>query len=455
MIEIFDEVYTLDKQCYDQGLNEYILMENAARAMAIQIKKLQPKSVCIISGSGNNGADGIALGRMLLGEIDEVCLYLPMELKSQMAHFQYNIYKNYGGKCLEDTTNREFDVYVDAIFGSGLKRDLSPDIQSIIRRLNKKSGFKLACDIPTGIDINGNIQSVAFKADVTVTMGAIKLALLSDNAKDYVGDIVTANLGVSFKNYINKSKYYLLQQSDMHLPIRTKKTSHKGTYGHVGVVVGAKSGAGILASLGALHFGAGLVSSVCLTDVNLPYELMKEHQISDKFNSVVLGMGLGEYEIDYNKLPQKIVIDADMFYKKEVVSLLRDGSVITPHPKEFAHLLGLLGYNYSTEQVQQKRFELALQFSKLYPDVVLLLKGSNPIIAYKQQLYINTLGTPALSKGGSGDVLAGMIGALLAQNYHPLKATITASLAHSIAGDIQPNYALTPIKLIDEISQLI
>jgi hydroxyethylthiazole kinase-like uncharacterized protein yjeF len=149
------------------------------------------------------------------------------------------------------------------------------------------------------------------------------------------------------------------------------------------------------------------------------------------------------------------VIDADMFYKKEIINCLDKKVVLTPHPKEFSSLLKILNLGeYSVSEIQANRFELALKFSEIYPNVVLLLKGVNTIIAYKKQLYINPFGSPALSKGGSGDVLAGMIGSLISQGYHPLKATITASLAHAFAGDIEPNYNLTPMKLIENLGRL-
>ena len=152
-----------------------------------------------------------------------------------------------------------------------------------------------------------------------------------------------------------------------------------------------------------------------------------------------------------------MVIDADLFYKKEIVSVLnkRDKVVLTPHPKEFASFLKLLGMgDFSVEEIQKRRFFFAKKFSEAYPNSVLLLKGANTIIAYKKRLYINSFGTPALSKGGSGDILAGMIGALLAQGYHPLKSAITASLAHSFAGDVAPNYSLTPLKIVENLSKL-
>ena len=459
MIPVFNEVYSLDKACYDKGLNEYILMENAARAMYEEIIKRDIKSVCIISGAGNNGADGIALARMLLG-ICEVHLFLPMGVKSQMAKYQFEVYKNYNGEYSEYTPTKikAYDCYVDAIFGSGLKGDLDNKINNIIKALNKRDGFKLACDIPTGLDEKGDFRGEVFKADVTVTMGAMKLALYSDFAKDYVGKVKIANLGVSFKNYIKKSKYFLLQKNDLQLPKRKKLNSHKGTYGHLGVLVGEKEGAGVISSLAGLNFGAGLVTCITKEKIQIPYELMHDYQISDKFSAIAFGMGMGNfYDDEINKLSKldiPMVIDADMFYKEEIKLFLDKKVVLTPHPKEFSSLLKITGIGeYSIDEIQKNRFNLSLEFSKKYPKVVLLLKGANTIIAYKNQIYINTFGTPALSKGGSGDVLAGMIGSLLAQHYHPLKATINASIAHSLAGDIQPNYSLTPIKLINNLSK--
>jgi hydroxyethylthiazole kinase-like uncharacterized protein yjeF len=461
MIPIFDEVYSLDKICYEKGLSEDILMENASQSIYKEIKKRGFKSVCIIAGNGNNGADGITLARILLNEI-EVSLFLPLGIKSEMGKIQLERYKKFGGKFSEITPNKtqlkNYDCYVDSIFGSGLKRDLSPKLNKIIKELNKKDGFKIACDIPTGIDENGNLRGEVFKADLTVTMGALKLSLYSDFAKDYVGKIKIANLGVSFKNYIKKSNYFLLQKKDMQLPFRNKKNAHKGSFGHLGVLVGEKEGAGVISSLSALNFGVGLVTAVTKEKIQIPYEIMHSYSIGN-YSAIVFGMGMGNfYDDELNKICNlKIpkVIDADMFYKIDILNCLTKNVVLTPHPKEFSSLLKICKIgDYSVEEIQKDRFKLALKFSEKYPDVVLLLKGANSIIAYKKQLYINRFGTQALSKGGSGDVLAGMIGALLAQKQHPLKATITATIAHSLAGDIKPNYSLTPLKLIKNIGRL-
>ena len=463
MREVFENVYELDRKCYEKfNLTEDILMEHAAYEMALEIYKRFEKgsSITIVSGPGNNGADGITLARILLEDY-KINLYLPLNAKSQMAKLQLERFFRLGGKISKKI--KKADCMVDAIFGSGLKRDLSEDIIKIVNEMNNLEGFKIACDIPTGIDDKGNLRPIAFRADLTVTMGAEKLALFSDIAKDFVGEIKIANLGVSFKKYIKKSSFFVLEKEDLKLPIRKIQNSHKKTYGHLGVLCGEKKGAAILASLAAFNFGCGLVSLIknekCkMENVNIPYEIMLSNNLNG-FSAICFGMGLGDCfdgrMDEILKLDLPMVIDADMFYKSEILKFLEKKVVLTPHPKEFSSLLKLTGIGeFSVKEIQENRFSLALEFSKRYPNVVLLLKGANKIIAYNKELFIDPLGNVALAKGGSGDVLAGMIGSLLAQGEDLLEATINASLAHSIAGKYEPNYALTPLKLIKRLESL-
>ena len=458
MKPIFKEVYSFDKKCYEEYLlTEDILMEHAAYSIALEIYQTIPKnsSINIVAGPGNNGADGITLGRILLGDY-QVNLYLPLGAKSQMAKLQLKRFEALGGRVTNEY--RPAECIVDAIFGSGLKRDLSDEIVKIVNKMNHAKGYKIACDIPTGIDDEGNLRPVAFRADVTVTMGAEKLALYSDFAKDYVGEIKRADLGVSFTKYIHKCCYYVLEKDDLILPYRKINNTHKRSYGHLGVLSGDKKGAAVLAAMSAFNFGCGLVSVVTREKTQLPYEIMQADRI-EHFSALAFGMGLNNHFDDSLEeiadLDIPMVIDADMFYKKEILKFLNKKVVLTPHPKEFASLLKITGLGeYEIKEIQKNRFALAEKFSEKYPHVVLLLKGANKIIAYNQKLFIDPNGSVALAKGGSGDVLAGMIGALLAQGYHPLKAAIHASLAHSIAGNYEPNFALTPTKLIQRLEKL-
>ncbi len=462
---VFDEVYSLDQRCYDEFLlNEDILMENAAKAIGDLIYKKIKKgnSVLIVSGPGNNGADGVTLARILHKDYD-IHLYLPARAKSKMCKVQLQRAEKIGVKIVKNS--KKCDVVVDALFGSGLNRALSDEFTAIIKKMNKLKGYKIACDIPSGIDINGNISQIAFKADVTISMGAYKTPLFNDSAKEFTGDIKVANLGISREIYEKKSDTYLLETDDLKLPLRVNKTSNKGNYGHTVFLCGNKQGASIIASKAAFAFGSGLCTIVADRYIQAPYEIMQSNFLPTNTTSVCMGMGLGkEYdkELVYDIIENKnipLVVDADLFSDKTVVEILnkRKNIVLTPHPKEFASLLKLLDLeDIDSKDVQKRRFELVRKFTKKYKDIVLLLKGSNTLIAQNEKVYINTYGTNSLSKGGSGDVLSGLIGSLLSQKYELLDATISASLAHSLSAKNykKANYSLTPDDITEGIKCL-
>ncbi len=463
MQNLYIDVAKLDQRCYEiYNLPEDILMEHAAFAITQQIQKQFPKgaSVLIVAGPGNNGGDGIACARQLLKEY-EVLLFVPYGAKSQMCKIQLDRFYACGGELIDEI--KEADAIVDALFGSGLSKPLREDSVHLIDRLNRIRGFKIACDIPSGIDKDGKPLPVAFEADLTVTMGARKRSLFMDLAKDYVGEVVVADLGVSQRLYEEDSNWKLLEREDLKPPYRTKQNSNKGNYGHLAVIAGEKEGAAIMAAQAALSYGAGLVSVVTFENIAIPYELMHSSHLPPKTTAIAVGMGLGvEYcddDLDgflNNNLP--LVIDADLFYSTKILKLLeRDKIILTPHPKEFASLLKLCAIAEVTpKEVQENRAEFVEEFCRRYPKAVLILKGANPIIAHNGSFFINPLGSNALAKGGSGDVLTGLVGALLAQGYEPLEAALQGSLAHAIASQkvAKANYALRPKDLIEAVSKL-
>ncbi|WP_456381314.1 NAD(P)H-hydrate epimerase [Hydrogenimonas sp.] len=277
MQKIFDNCYALDERCYDKfNLTEDILMEHAAEAMERHIRHLDEKAhhVLIVAGPGNNGADGIALARLLYGDF-EISLFLPYGAKSFMAKTQLSRLRQFGCEPVE-TMPSQADIVVDALFGAGLSKPLDTTAIEVIDRLNGMEAHKIACDIPTGIDPKGNPHPIAFKADTTVTMGALKTALFNDHAKPYTGEIVVANLGLSRRLYERHTNLFLLEEKDFNPPFRTDPSSHKGTFGHLCVVAGGKKGAAVLCGSAALRFGAGLVTLLCdrhITD--LPASLMQ------------------------------------------------------------------------------------------------------------------------------------------------------------------------------------
>lgn len=462
MQNIFNETSSLDKRCCEKFLlTEDILMEHAADGMAdfIYNKFELGTSIIIVCGAGNNGADGTVLARLLHNDYD-VKVYLPFGVKSEMAQLQYKRLLAVCD-CVSDVLV-ESDIIVDALFGTGLSRALDTMSQNIIDTLNSyHDSYKIACDIPSGMGFK-----TVFEADITLTMGALKRSMFEDSAKEYVGDIEVINLGVSRGVYERDTKYKLLETLDMKLPHRTNrimKNAHKGSFGHLSVVCGEKEGAAIIASLAAFNFGAGLVTLLSNTKITAPCEIMQSHTLPSNTTAITLGMGLGQefsnIELDTfleNKIP--LVLDADIFYHDRLKKLLsRDNIIITPHPKEFVALLKRCSLAEITiAQLQQKRFEYVELFHKSYPLVTLLLKGANVIIASNNNFYVNTLGTSSLAKGGSGDVLSGLIAALLAQGYSCEDAAISASLAHTMSykKSDKSSFAITPTDLISGVQYL-
>ncbi len=466
MLSVYEKVNALDKRAIEElFLSEDILMENAA--MALERAVLQNASlgakVIILCGSGDNGGDGYALARRLMGRF-KTLVFEMKPAKSPMCQLQKERAKKVGVviKAYEENAlnqNLECDVLIDCVVGSNFKGELEPFLN--FESLSQKARFKIACDIPSGIDSKGRVDKRAFKADMTISMGAIKSCLLSDRAKDYIGELKVGHLGVFNQTYEIPTDTFLLEKSDLKLPLRDKKNAHKGDYGHAHVLLGKHSGAGLLSALSALSFGSGVVSVQALegeiTSSNKPLELVFCENFPNFLSAFALGMGLENIPKDFNEWLElaPCVLDAGVFYHKEVLQALEKEVVLTPHPKEFLSLLKLVGINISMLELLDNKLEIARDFSQKYPKVVLLLKGANTLIAHQGQVFINILGSVALAKAGSGDVLAGLILSLLSQNYTPLDAAINASLAHALASlEFKNNYALTPLDLIEKIKRL-
>ena len=463
MQNLYEEVGSLDQRCYDAyGLTEDLLMEHAADGMADYIRThFAPGSkITLVCGPGNNGADGIALARLLHHDYT-LTLNLPYGAKSPMCRLQLERLERLG--ITPDGSPEPCDLLVDALFGSGFTRTFDDTASSLLRQMNRLTAFKLACDIPSGIHTDGTLEPDTFIADATLTMGALKRCLYSDAAKEVVGSIKVLDLGLPRARYERPSRWKLLDAYDLDLPLRQGQNTHKGSYGHLALVCGEKEGAAVLAGSAALRFGSGLVTLVSNEQVAIPYELMQSHLLPTNTTAIAAGMGLGqEFSEDElsrfldNDLP--MVIDADLFYHPMLPALLkRDRIVLTPHPKEFVELLRRTGIaDIDIATLQSRRFAFVEAFTAAFPNTVLLLKGANVIIAGGGDFFINPHGTNMLAKGGSGDVLDGLIGALLAQGRTPLDAAIHGSLAHTAASAAFDgnNYAMTPLDLIDALARL-
>lgn len=466
MKKLFLNTSKLDElACLKFGLSNEILMENAANALAKEVHKKVKKGVKILGvcGSGNNGADVAATLRMLSGEY-ECELFLVFEKQNDMLKIQLDRAFKLGVKQVKKIG--KYRCVIDGIFGSGLNRNLDKKTVDLISSINEMKAYKIACDIPSGLNELGNSCGAVFKADTTITMGARKIGLYSDFAKDFTGKIRLANLGLAGVKFEGETDTFKLQKSDMNLPFRNKANTNKSDFGHVFIVSGELSGAAQIAGKAALAMGAGLVSIVSKSK-NLITDpiLMNAKEITQKMAYGALGMGLGKLDEAkktelFKALNSKkaLVLDADMCYEKLTIELLKSKKdiAITPHPKEFSSLLELGGFGkFSVQEIQENRFELARKWSKKFPNV-LVLKGANTIIAYGGKIYVMPYGSATLSKAGSGDALSGIIISLLAQGYTALDAAISGTLAHalSVRKSKQNSYSITPKDIIKGLKWL-
>ena len=464
MKNLYLDTRVLDERASEKfGLSEELLMENAAAGIANFIRKKFKKGerVLGICGAGNNGADVLCALRMLEGEFECEFILASQSLKP-LAAKQLERAKFAGvreSKEVENSLNSAKCV-IDGLFGSGLNRALDQNLTNLISKINASPAYIIACDVPSGLSSEGKVLGACAKADATITMGARKLGLYSDAAKDYVGKIKVATLGVSSQNYERESDYHLLEKSDLMLPNRKNQCVNKGDFGHAFIISGEHIGASKLCAKAAFAFGAGLVSVIGEQGLNLPTHIMQASKISEKMNAGALGMGLGKKGVEelevQNLKGKKLVLDADIFYSPKVLELLSENCVLTPHPKEFCSLLKICKMaDIDVQTLQENRYAYARAWSEKFK-AVLVLKGANTIIAKDGQIYVMPYGKSTLAKGGSGDVLSGLVLALLAQGYEPLNAAISATLAHalSLRNFGKNSYALEPTDIIKGVKCL-
>ena len=483
----------LAKQKY--CIPDFLMMENAALAIQKLILQLNPSadSKCLIlCGKGNNGGDGYALARHLLGKLNPLVFTLEAPTSNE-AKAQHLMCKKMGlpfitkkalMELLNDYSKKQVAplIIVDCLYGTGFKGQLLPAVQKILQAANEAKATRIACDISSGL---------AFQADYTVTMGENKLALFSDQAKKVSGQVIVAPLGLETSLFESAMPtcLYLVTKDDLKLPWRTNNAAHKGTYGHTAVFAGQKAGASILCASAALNFGSGLTSLIAgensgLRQFKIPPELMISSDIPAKASCLVLGPGLEaescpkealkKIEDWFNKASNKspaAVFDAGLFGNQDFISLLQKISskagarlVLTPHLLEFNRfcknlkLIPKLQDQLTVENLANApeiKHLLGQKITSIFPNVTVVIKSANTFIADKGKTYIVADGGPSLAKGGSGDLLAGMIASLLAQGYSSLDAAITACEFHALASVKNGKNAwdLSPSKLLKIISE--
>lgn len=482
----------------DFGLSGRILIENASRAALVALQNeygaLRGKSVIVFAGPGNNGGDAFALARHLVN-IGAKVLILHARHQTEYtddAAYHLGLAKTMDIPCsylpeYELDSLPAIDVVVDGLLGTGFQGPLRPSVLNWIKSINKlgQHSFVLALDIPSGLNgITGEPSPVAVAADLTVAFEEAKLGLVLPPAVPHVGRLVVAKIGIPrhIKEQ-NPTVHVALDASIMHLLRQPSPTMHKGDSGHLLILGGSVglTGAPILAARAGLRSGAGLVTIAGPGALSHAYETFPEimtlgldasdqwsaacfdtlHNHLHRFSAIVLGPGLGRspgasaFLRRYLDTPIPLTVyDADALFllaqEQDLLSKLGPEAILTPHPGEMANFFGV-----TPAQINADRTRFARDFS-VTNQVNLVLKGAGTIIAGSNApLAISTFCAPNLAVAGSGDVLAGIIGSLLAQGHPPLTASRLGVYWHGYTGSLLaedfPYRGNTPLEIADHL----
>ncbi len=501
-----EQMRELDRRTIELGTPGLVLMERAGAGIVehllARFKRAAQRGVVVVCGRGNNGGDGFVVARLLRGRGYRCRTVLLGRRESLSGDARTNAdrwVKRRGriveleqldedGACALEQELASAGVIVDGIFGTGLARPVEGLAAQVVAAINRAAAdasapasvpaagkgaprsrrparpsrpVVVAIDVPSGLDSDsGEVLGVAVRADLTVTLGAMKPGLVAPAGRGHVGEVALVDIGLAAEAFSALAPFGEAGDAPTLRPLVPPRpaSSHKGTHGHVLVIGGArgKTGAAILCGRAALRGGAGLVTVACADEV-LPIvatstpELMTDPVARfspDEWRArlggeaaAVVGPGLGtsreavelvRWLVASAELP--LVIDADGLnaLAGDVARLrgARHGVVLTPHPGEMARLTGL-----STAEVQARRIATARALAR-DTGAVVVLKGSGTITAAPDGRFtLNTSGGPLLGTGGTGDVLAGLIGSLVAQGLPPYDAARLGVFLHGSAGD--------------------
>ena len=459
-----DDIRRLEPELAAQlDISLYQVMEEAGRQAFLCLKNRWPdgRDVLVICGRGNNGGDGFVLARLAMQAGLNVTLRQtepPRPLAGDAAKAK-TAYLAAGGS-VEDIESKnawpDCDVLVDGLLGSGLSGTLSQSMAATIKRINKTSVPILALDVPSGINgTTGAAQPIAVMASVTITFVAMKPALLTGAGAVHAGDIELARLQIGQCSEFKSSDILKCDIADFRSDLSPRGLgNHKGNHGRLLVIGGDEGMAGALriAGEGALRAGAGLVSVLtrlenCSQVQSGRPELMvrgiEESDMRDvlperlEWASVIaIGPGLGKHDWGRRLLNTTIEQEVPVLVDADGLNLLAEAPkqnskwILTPHPGEAASLLAC-----TVPEVENDRFHAVAELQRKYGGVA-VLKGRGTLICDGKQTYVAPVGNPGLATGGSGDLLTGIIAALLAQGLPPIRAACCGVCVHGEAADL-------------------
>lgn len=459
-----EEMRKIDEYTIENiGVDGKILMENAGRVAAKNImKNFHNQTFCILIGSGNNGGDGFVIAKVLKENGHDVEVYIiPDHDKiSGDAGYHKNIYLNSGFTFTQydrDTLIKA-DIVIDTMLGTGVKGEIKSPYAEIFQQLNNMDNTVISIDLPSGLPADESpVPENTLKADYTLTVGLPKLSYYTHPAHNYYGKMKVIHIGIPDKAVEMAVKFERNVWTEKHIVNHWPKrdnNSHKGSHGRIGIIASSSNmpGAAVLTATAAVRSGAGLTALSTHNDIfstitgHVPEATLfdrKEHLqdfIDDK-DVIAIGPGLGVsdgtrstagYLIDNFDGP--LVIDADglseLQKQKDRIKNRKHPVIITPHPGEMARLI-----DASADEVNKNRFGISREIAVEY-GMYVVLKGPHTLVATPAgEIFINDTGNAGLAKGGSGDVLTGMIAAFLGRYENIQSAVSGAVFMHGFTAD--------------------
>ncbi len=454
-----ENIRKIEEKAFLNGISYLTMMENAAIATLSAITEridVAGKNVVVVAGGGNNGGDGYAVARLLENEGAFVRVLALFEPDTETAKKQRERFC--GQVCeFEPSYLYEADIIVDAIFGIGLSRPVSGEAEQAVKAINSSSAYTVSLDIPSGLFADSGEAGVCVKADLTVTFIAHKICRVLHPAAENFGEVVLSDICLPSSLYENIDAVGEIIPP----PVISKRKSntHKGSYGTLSLVCGSfgMAGAALLSTSAALRCGVGIARLVipekiypavtgfvpeAVCKVYNPKGNMKEvAQIAAQGASALLigcGLSTEEYAVSLFKevlsaYSGRLIIDADglniLARNIECIKSSQADIILTPHPGEMARLMGV-----SVSEIEKDRVGYAKALSDKYGCTV-ILKGNITVVASCGKVYFNLTGNPGMAKGGSGDVLAGMVAALCCTGMSSIDSAVAAVYLHGAAGD--------------------
>lgn len=496
-----EQMREIEARVKESGMEMSRLIFNAGSAAARIIREkigISDRKITIVCGSGNNGADGLVVAQKLYETGADITVILACgapktseakEMLSRIINTSIPILHIDRNPTEIKLALNQAGIIVDGIFGISFRGSVQPQLIELFRLINGSPAIRVSLDLPSGANCdNGLVDEYCINADFTIAFATLKPAHVTYPAAGYCGRLIVANIGISEKTI--KSAESSIQVTDKEMVSRIIKPrrpdSHKGDFGRVVCVCGSvgMTGAAILSAKAAVRCGAGIValaigkSCVPLVAPQLVEPIiypMEENTVgtlssgckAELLNrikyaqSCLVGCGLGNNP-DIKEIVSTIIknctcpiiIDADginaIVGNINILKEAKGPVILTPHPGEMARLLSI-----TTSQVQSNRIYTASRFAKQY-NVIVVLKGANTVIADSDgEVYINTTGNPGMAKGGSGDMLAGMIASFSAQGISPIDSAICATYLHGAAGDSTvkklSQHSMTPSDMLENL----